>query len=75
MLIYIRLGFAIHVEPNTLPGRSDSTSLSQVHFSIPWTWLCCRLQSRTADVQVWRPTLVQRRHQTELWDTVYKYIW
>ena len=71
----VRAGLLIYVESYTLPRCCNRTCFPQVYLFIPWAWLCRRIQSRTTDVQVRRPAMVQRRHQTELWDTVYKYLW
>jgi hypothetical protein len=68
-------GLFIYVESYTLPRRCNRTCFPQVYLFVPWAWLCRRIQSRTTDVQVRRPAMVQRHNQTELWDTVYKYLW
>lgn len=48
------------------PRRRFSTFIQEAVVALPWSRICCGVQNLTADLQVRRPTLVQRLDQEKL---------
>ena len=53
-------------ELDRFPGCCLSTSAQEAAVTIPWSRVCCRIQDLSADIQVWRSTMVQRLDQEKL---------
>jgi hypothetical protein len=68
-------GLVLHVILNYFSGLCNCATYPKIPLVIPRTWICCRVQSLTTDIQVRWTALVQRHHYPTLQDKFHEYLW